>query len=377
MTAPKAQHHGSGGGGIRLLQRHGNLVAALFGLVAVLGILGLFEGGFHVLNQRKIAEKGIRYVREPEYRVSDDDLGVKPIPGIRARHAKYFQDKLVFDATYTIDAFSRRVVPKPKAAEKATEALLFFGCSFTFGTGVEDDETLPAYMAQDLPRFHVYNYAFQGYGPQHMLAKLEEDTLADELDENRAFLLYVFIPDHIRRVIGSRKVVCGWAYGDRFPYYDYDGHGVIRRFGSFATGRPWRQRWYGLLQREQCMRYFEMDWPPRLTTDHMRLTADVLRRAVEVFAKQYGPDRACIVLYPGDVRYSERSMSGRAFIPYLEAAGLPYLDCTDAFDLGDDGFAIPHDGHPTPKAHRMIAGRIAAYLERATLTHGATRTGMD
>jgi len=348
----------------RLSRRRANLLAGLLGLVLMGGLFAVFEGGFYALNRARNGEEGPRYISDPEYRRFDADLGVAPIPGVRARHAKFCGDEPVFDAHYTIDADGRRDVPVADAGTVSRGALLVSGCSFAFGTGVEDDETLPAYLAGEVPDYRVYNYAFQGYGPQHVLAMIEDGRFARELEEDRAFLLYVFIPDHIRRVIGSSKVVCGWIHGDGYPYYDYDASGMVCRFGSFASGRPWRQSWYGLLRREQCMKFFGTDWPPRLTEGHKRLTADVLKRAVDLFAEQYGPNSACVVLYPGDVRYTEQSDSGRSFIPYLEAVSVPYIDCTDAFDLGEEGYSIPRDGHPTPKAHQIIARSIATFLEQ-------------
>jgi len=342
------------------LRRHPNLIALLLGLFMVQFCIGILELAFFFLNRAKVAETGIAYVYEPVYLQKDALLGVKPAPSITARHARFLHGQPVFDANYTFDAHSRRVVPEQSAPPEKT--LLFFGCSITFGTGVEDSETLPAQTVAAAPGWRAFNYAFQGYGPQQMLAKLEDGKIAEEIGGPADLGVYVVIPDHARRAIGAKKVVCQWAYGADYPYYDYDGQGNLRHFGSFATGRPWRQRFYQLLHREQCLRYFEVEWPPWINTDHLDLTAEIIEASAQEFSRQFPAGRFYVLLFPGDVRYSETSLSARTLIPFLEARGIPYVDYSDAFPMYSAQYAIPGDGHPTPAAYREIARRIAGDL---------------
>jgi lysophospholipase L1-like esterase len=52
----------------------------------------------------------------------------------------------------------------------------------------------------------------------------------------------------------------------------------------------------------------------------------------------------------------------RRLLPTLQAAGIEYLDYVDLFDVQQEGFEIKNDGHPTAKAYRAIATRLAEDL---------------
>jgi hypothetical protein len=54
-------------------------------------------------------------------------------------------------------------------------------------------------------------------------------------------------------------------------------------------------------------------------------------------------------------------------IPHFEQFGLKYLNYDERVKLNiDEGLAIKGDGHPTGKAHRLVAGWIAADLDLPT-----------
>ena len=57
-----------------------------------------------------------------------------------------------------------RTIPR-LAKGVAQRYALFLGCSYTFGDGVGDSETLPAPFGARAPAYHVYNFATTGYGP--------------------------------------------------------------------------------------------------------------------------------------------------------------------------------------------------------------------
>src|SRR5690606_320602 len=125
---------------------------------------------------------------------SDPVLGYMPKANT-AGDAQFMVDgQVIFDYTYRTDAFHRRRVPAQAGqTTPRTRALLFFGCSYTFGEGVNDGETLPNQFALRAPDTAVYNYAFSGYGPHHMLARLESMDIRGEVPEPEAAAVYLFI----------------------------------------------------------------------------------------------------------------------------------------------------------------------------------------
>ena len=65
----------------------------------------------------------------------------------------------------------RRMTGRP---EKWDEELWFFGESFTFGWGVEDDEPYPALIQKKLPNIFVSNFSHNGYGNLQYVIQLLE-----------------------------------------------------------------------------------------------------------------------------------------------------------------------------------------------------------
>jgi hypothetical protein len=74
---------------------------------------------------------------------------------------------LIYDVTYTIDADGLRIAAGLDENPHDNRCMLFFGCSFTFGEGVDDHEAMP-YVAGTLANLRAYNFGFPGYGPHQM-----------------------------------------------------------------------------------------------------------------------------------------------------------------------------------------------------------------
>ena len=90
---------------------------------------------------------------------------------------------------------------------------MFFGCSFMFGHGVEDDQTLPYYFVQEARgTFEGFNFAGDGWGPHQMLREIETGFVR-RVAGTPELAIYEAIPDHLRRVAGRAP----WEDG---PKYD-------------------------------------------------------------------------------------------------------------------------------------------------------------
>ena len=68
----------------------------------------------------------------------------------------------------------------PNSNEKSTDCVLFLGCSFTFGEGLEDTTTLTYYFNQLAgQKFKVLNYGFHRYSPNQVLSNIENRVSDD------------------------------------------------------------------------------------------------------------------------------------------------------------------------------------------------------
>ena len=165
----------------------------------------------------------------PEYIKNDPVLGWSPREGIRTRATKFFHGRSLYDVTYTIDSNGLRISP-PAGDDSSAGTVLFFGCSFTFGTGLQDDETLPYQVGvQSEGRWRTVNFGVGGYGPHQMLAALESGRVRRVLDSPPRHAFFVAIASHLVRV-GGRSAV----FGHGGPRFRIDPDGIPRLHGHFG-----------------------------------------------------------------------------------------------------------------------------------------------
>jgi hypothetical protein len=319
-------------------------------LAATVLTVGALEAGAAALNAW--SEPTVETWIDPEYYQAHPDLGWAPTPGIKARAWKRVAGESVYDVQYSIDALGRRVTRGAAAGPRST-FLLFFGCSVTFGEGVQDTKTFPHFVAQRAPQVRTYNYGFHGYGPQQLLARLETQDLRAQVLEPDGSLVYLFIDAHVNRAIGSMVVYTGWA--DTAPYYRPGPDGALVRDGTLTTGRPMTSVLYSILGRSQVLKRWHVDVPLTITERHIDLTARVLAASAQLFHQQFGGDRFVVVIFPGS---THAARLGRA----LDRHGVEFLDYSALFDAADPAYAIANDWHPSPRAHRRLGEQLVTDL---------------
>lgn len=352
---------------VRFFARHPDVLAVGLGTVVVSLLLGAGELALslrcHEDEPATIlqAEDG----REPVV-VSDAVLGYKPLPSSRILAKRKLGQRTLFEATYTQDAASRRVVPPLPAAAQGSgpeDVAVFFGCSFTYGEGVQDDETMPYRYALARGNTRALNFGYNGYGPQNMLAVLEDEPALRDLrlqigeasTRSRLDTVYTFIDHHVKRANGAMSVM---RYGKDLPAYEATPSGVVR-VGSFASHRPFVTPLLRALSLSRILGLARVDWPLTVSDDDLKLTTSLIARSKARLAREFPDNRFRVLLYPG-TRLADR------LIPYLEGAGIEYLDYTrDAFGWNPETMAIPVDLHPSALGHAFVAGKLAEDLNRA------------
>jgi hypothetical protein len=158
-------------------------------LGVVIGLL-ISEGGAWILRPPPPPQRTVT----PFYYENDPILGWRLKPGVY-RDLETIDGRIVHDVTYHIDADNRRRTPT------GSGCVWFFGCSFTFGQGVEDAQTLP-YRVGVLTGRRAINFGTSAYGAQHMLAVLEHG-LAHTCRPTH--MIYQAITSHVGRAAGLQS----------------------------------------------------------------------------------------------------------------------------------------------------------------------------
>ncbi|UCH13767.1 MAG: hypothetical protein JSV22_11745 [Bacteroidales bacterium] len=279
------------------------------------------------------------------YFISDTNRGYIAKPSSVVSSVKTADLDTIYNVLYTTDELSRRV-STPVNEDSLKYYAIFFGGSITFGEGVNDDETFASRFNQFHPDYQPYNYAFCGYGPNQMLAKLQEDDIKEEIKYDSGICLYVYIDEHVKRASGALSVVRDWAKNT--PHYTYDKSGKLVRKGSFQNGRKMKTSLLRIIGSSNIMKYFNVDFPGKLKPKHYQLTADIFKYSFAAYKEKFSNDEFYVVIFPG---------SENEIINYLKDTGIKVIDLSDLYTKFENRLH-KFDLHPSAKGHEIFAEEL-------------------
>lgn len=278
------------------------------------------------------------------------DIGYMPNSDTVINDIFVFEGDTSFNVNYTIDAFRKRVTPKPDSTENS-EYALFFGCSIAFGYGLEDNETI-AYNYQSNGNIVAYNFAYNGHGTNHVAARLETQDLSKQVDEENGKAFYLFFWDHIARSVGTMRRHTSWLHFA--PYYYLDGD-ALKRDGMFKDGRPIRSYLYENIYQSSTLEYFEVDFPLSLNESHFNLVAEMIRYSKDLYEEEFGNDEFYMVVVPTYVEYEEEDL--KLFIKAVESKGVEVIDLSKMVDYSPE-YSLENDPHPNNLYNKLFTKEL-------------------
>jgi hypothetical protein len=256
------------------------------------------------------------------------------------------------------DSLRRRVVPA-NSGKLAKNFVTFFGCSFTFGLGEDDANTLPNQLSQLLPHTNVYNYALEGGSPAKTLRRFELLPPQTEVPESLGIGIYIFIQDQIRRTVNTMSFIGTW--GADTPVYEMNGTANQPKYlGQYQEIFPLKTALFQIFMKSNILRYFRIDFPRKYNDEDYQLVALHLEAVKEKFLENFPNQKFLVVLFPDPFRNLPK------LIPELEKYKIHYLDYSDVpLENYVSGLVSYPDGHPTPAAYHFVAQQLAADLQSA------------
>jgi hypothetical protein len=203
-------------------------------IASILSILCIFEASVTVLDwpKKQAKEQAPNPIRgERLYdKVRHDILGSVPPKGTSRHARKFYNDRLLYDAVYTIADNGLRITPPCQSQD--TQAVLFFGGSYAFGEGLNDDQTLPYLTGVETQgKYCVYNFSVHGYGTHHMLAAIEHGMVDAIVEQEPRYAIYsVLYPEHVYRLAELR------SWNRHGPQYLLQQDGRPHYVGHFDDG---------------------------------------------------------------------------------------------------------------------------------------------
>jgi hypothetical protein len=319
------------------LTKRGALRVAAVNIAIVIAVSGLFAPSFESPGEN------CQDIRDPLW-IDDPNVAYRNAPNLSARELRVCDDKTIYKAIYRTDAHGLRISP-PEGADAANDCVLFFGGSFTFGTGVANEETMPyrvGVAAQG--HYRVRNFGVGGYGAHHVLATVEGTDWLDALGCKPKVAIYQAIPSHANRAVESWHVESGMPG----PRYVLDPDGSVRRDGNLRDVRH-RNVWTRLINRWAPARRILEERDSEIDDG----TAALFIALIDAWAhslRQRFPDIDVHVIYWA--HFSDREL------PWQRLENVTVHRIADVLPTTDNwqaAYHIPGDGHPNVKAHRLIA----------------------
>lgn len=298
---------------------------------------------------RENLEKGLDVVDHPKT-IVDKALGIIPSPDTTVESIKKTQGKLIYDVHYSYDGVSMRVTPDSTRSPHNKYAQ-FYGCSFTFGEGLEDDETMPFYFQNENPNFHIYSFAYKGFGPHQMLARLESKQPSKLIKEKDGFAVYFYIDDQVRRLLlGTSSLE---RYNGLTPYYELKD-GKFINHGLFANDHSIESLTYKLMNMSSTLEYFNIEYPFKIERPQYTYAAKMIEAAFENYKSQFNNDNFFVVIYPTPIPYG----SNEIIVEELQKLNVKVLDYSTLFDMKSSKYSLENDGHPTALANHAVIKQL-------------------
>lgn len=267
----------------------------------------------------------------------------------------------IYKTKYTIDGQSRRVVENTTPAEESKRNILFLGCSFTFGTGVADDETFPYYFSKYRSNFNVYNFGIDGAGANDVLDDLKSSKRFTDISKSEGLVVYTAIYDHIERSVCNLscygKSYRDWVLGKSNYQYDPESQSMVN-VGSFESSRPVTSMIFGVLNKIGLID--SINFPTKYSDEQLEsyvmMVAEMKKVSKEKFNSEF-----YFIFYPGN--YGD---DWERIKPILKKYSIKFLDLSkmDFKEATGGRHSIILDGHPTKLSYYLYASLIHHQLPK-------------
>jgi hypothetical protein len=266
------------------------------------------------------------------------------------------EGQLIYDIDYYFDEYYRRKVHHQNPM-KVRGHLIFDGCSFTFGDGLEVKDTLAQIMEHKIESINAYNHAFPGGSPHLTWNYLQNVNLNQAIPESEGTYLYIFILDHLSRWFGRPKYFTFVA--ESKPFYALrDGNIISLGLNSdqfyFKKYQEFKEKGLGHTFLHTFETRAESDW----NDEELSQFALVISKIKQKYLKRFPRGRFVFVIHPiGDpsLEVHER---------LLKAMGKKKVEAVNAMkdferyhneiNMMAKDFIIPHDGHPTAELNHWF-----------------------
>jgi hypothetical protein len=279
-------------------------------------------------------------------------LGYAHIPGnftVTLRHGYSFQVTHLANTLRITHPLATYPKSKPK------DEIWVFGCSFTHGWSVNDDETYAWLLQERQPQYEVVNYGVGGYGTIHALIQLREEIAAGRIPRVVVVAYAGFHDERNTFLRGRRKdVATGLKLGPVVqPYARLRGDTLMYSMAQVEYREVPLMRVSALVHYlEKKFNYYQDRWL------HSHRVSEALILEIAELARVHEFKLVIATI--------DRSTAAKEMLAFARKHGIHAVDISVDLSLAENT-NHPYDGHPSARANREYADRLEPYLRSTVL----------
>ena len=239
------------------------------------------------------------------------------------------------------------------------KSIIFFGCSYTFGAQLSDEQTLSNKLAKKL-NINVYNFGICASGIQHMLSLLQNNIFYNLIKEEPKYAIYTIIPDHFGRLQKYIFPSPMMANGINLQY-ELKNNKLKKRYiplNLFSKSFLVKSIYYQIDTKRN-------DFEPNIKEQNNLLAYYIFTESFQILKKKYPNIKFIILRYETENDYAEEYENNKIW-ENLQKQGIIIINSSDLIgrkfkyaseDTCEDQY------HPSEKAWDLLVPKLIEQIE--------------
>ena len=252
--------------------------------------------------------------------------------------------------------------PLDVKTEENKQEIWIFGCSLTHGWRLNDEETYPWLLQQDLKDYEVVNFGVDGYGSLQSLIQFQESLKARK---KPAIVVFAYAWFHDPRNVLTRSWKKALFINNRlgavnYPYGRLDANNKL-----VLRNEPLEYPGFPLLRYSALANLLDEKYDASLEGSYRQ--HEVSRAVVDEFwnlCKANGIEFVLAGIYPDPL--------ATEMLHDFNAKGALTVDISVDMTLQENA-NMPYDAHPSAKANKQFAQKLETFLRASLVDKAKTR----